>query len=246
MIDAFDLTPVTPIDASAGQVRVEIVGGTPDMDRELAEAVERRWAELLAENPRHHNGAILAIDGFDPATNTIRARRDEYKRLAVQPSVNTRVRIMSVTGVVVAADAQGRNCALLAQRSHQTRIYGGLWELAPSGGIDPPGDDRDSLTLGDAHAQLADELREELGLALDIAAARPVALSVDAPGNSVDIVLRLDTGASIESLGLDEARSNWEYTGVRWVALEDARAYAAEHEGELIPPTRDVLRWLGA
>ncbi len=245
MTDAFDLAPVTPIDASAGEVKIQIVGGAPEMDTDLADAVERRWQQMLADNPCHHNGAILAIESFDPATNTICARRDEYKRLAVQPQAPTRVRILSVTGMIIAGDASGRACVLLGQRSHKTRIYGGLWEFAPSGGIDPPTDDRDALTLDDARAQLAGELCEELGLTLDVTGARTIALSVDAPGNSVDIILRVDTGATIESIGLDEAAANWEYTGARWVALDDARAFAAEHADELIPPTRDVLAWVG-
>ncbi|MEZ6241924.1 MAG: NUDIX domain-containing protein [Phycisphaerales bacterium] len=244
MIDAFELAPVTPIDASAGEVTVEIVGGALAMEASLAEAVERRWAEMLAENPRFHNGAILAIESFDPATNTLRARRDEYRRLAVQPQAPTRVRILSVTGMIVARDDEGRECLLLAQRSHQTRIYGGLWELAPSGGIDAPDDRTSSLTIDDVRRQLDAELREELGLGLDLSRARPVALSVDGPGDAVDIILRLDTGTTIERLGLDDARANWEYTGVRWVALDDAREFARNHSRELIPPTRDVLAWL--
>ena len=246
MTGAFDLAPVTPIDPAAGGLVIEIVGGAPEMGHELARAVERRWAGLLAENPRHHNGAILAIESFDAATNTIRARRDEYKRLATQPQAPTGVRILSVTGMIVADDTEGRACALLARRSHQTRIYGGLWELAPSGGIDPPSDDRTALTIDDARAQLARELREELGLRLDVSAGAPLALSVDAPGSAVDIVLRLDTGTPIDALGLDEMRTGWEYAGVRWMPMGEAGAFAREHADELIPPTRAVLAWIGA
>jgi len=246
VIDAFDLAPVTPIDASAGGITIEIVGGAPPMAPALAAAVERRWAELLADNPRFHNGAILAIESFDPSTNTIRARRDEYRRLAVQPHAPTRVRVLSVTGMIVASDGAGRACVLLGRRSHKTRIYGGLWELAPSGGIDPPGPGVSRLTIDDVRRQLGQELREELGLGLDLAGARPVALSVDGPGDAVDIILRVDTGGAIGALGLGAGPDAWEYSGVRWVALHDAAAFARGRADELIPPTRASLVWLGA
>ena len=57
-------------------------------------------------------------------------------------------------------------CVLIARRSEQTRVHGGLWELAPSGGIDPPAS-APTLTLEYVRTQLATEMREELGLKVD-------------------------------------------------------------------------------
>lgn len=247
MIEARDLALVTPIDAGVADVRIVIDPAPPEVDPRIAEATERRWGELIGENPRHFDGAILAIERFDPETGTVHARRERYKRLAVQPHVDTGVRILSVTGVVTALDDADRVCALLGRRSPTTRIYGGLWELGPSGGIDPAGEDVLRLGMDHVRRQLADELREELGLELDVSGARAIALSVDAPGNSIDIVVRLDTGRATSDLPLDEAHADaWEYTDVRWIAFADARRVAVHEAATLIPPTRALLAWLGA
>ena len=241
MIEARDLAPVTPLDPDAGPVTVLIEESTPSIAPELAEATERRWAELLSENPRHFDGPILAIERFDPSSNTIHARRDGYKRLAVQPEVETGVRILSVTGFITAPDERSRPCVLLAQRSSATRIYGGLWELAPSGGIDPPPSATGSLDLDHVRTQLASELEEELGIKPSVSTARPIALCVDGPGHSVDVVMRVDSGTPTGALGVS-IRDSWEYTGVRWLALNEAPTFAREHADELIPSTREMLR----
>ncbi len=237
MIDVRDLAPVTPI---TGDITIAIDDAPPAVTPELGDATERRWAELLAENPRHFDGPILAIESFDPETNTIRARREGYKRLAVQPEVETGVRILSVTGLITALDERGRPCVLLARRSDATRIHGGLWELAPSGGIDPPGNVSSSFSLEDIRAQLASEMREELGLILEEAGAEPIALVADGPGLSVDIVLRMNTNAPITDLS-PSIEQTWEYTALRWVPLGEASSLATRDTGELIPSTRDLL-----
>jgi len=243
VIEARDLAPVTPLGPGAGPVTVTIGPAPPEISPELADATERRWAELLAENPRHFDGPILAIERFDPATNTIHARRDGYKRLAVQPQVETGVRILSVTGFITALDERSRPCVLLAQRSNATRIYGGLWELAPSGGIDPPRSATGLLDLDHVRTQLASELKEELGTEPDVSTAHPIALCVDGPGHSVDVVVRVDTGLPIDAPGVS-IRDSWEYTGVHWLELTEAPAFAREHADELIPSTREMLRSL--
>lgn len=236
MTDARDLAPVTPV---SGELTIEISDAPSEIPQDIADATEHRWAQLLAKNPRHFDGPILAIESFDPDTNSIRARCEGYKRLAVQPEADTGVRILSVTGFITALDKNNQPCVLIARRSEQTRVHGGLWELAPSGGIDPPGQ-ASSLTLDHVRAQLATEMREELGLELDASVARPVALVVEDAGFSVDIVLRLDTNAPIESLGVNT--DSWEYTGARWIPLDEAVRSAGQSSDELIPSTRNMLR----
>ena len=157
----------------------------------------------------------------------------------MQPEAPTGVRILSVTGFITALDKAGRPCVLLARRAPETRVHGGLWELAPSGGIDPPAN-TSSLTLDHVRAQLATEMREELGLKLDASKAHPIALAVEDAGFSVDIVMRLETNAPIESLGVNT--DSWEYTGARWIRLDGAPQFANDHAGEFIPSTLNMLR----
>lgn len=233
MTDARDLAPVTPV---SGELTIEISDAPVDIAPEIAQATERRWAQLLEDNPRHFDGPILAIDSFDPDTNTIRARREGYKRLAVQPEVDTGVRLLSVTGFITALDERHQPCVLIARRSDQTRVHGGLWELAPSGGIDPPAN-TSTLTLEHIRTQLAIEMREEIGLELDVTDAQPIALAVDEPGHSVDIVMRVDTNAPIPSM-LACIDRTWEYTALQWVPLNVPTRYL----DEMIPSSRALLR----
>lgn len=236
MTDARDLAPVTPI---SGELTIEISDAPSEIPPDIADATERRWAQLLEANPRHFDGPILAIESFDPDTNTIHARREGYKRLAVQPEAPTGVRLLSVTGFITALDEHLQPCVLIARRSEQTRVHGGLWELAPSGGIDPPAS-APTLTLEYVRTQLATEMREELGLELDTSSAHSIALVVEDAGFSVDIVMRLHTNAPIESLGINT--DSWEYTDARWIPLDEAPRFAYIHTGELIPSTRNMLR----
>ncbi|MFI4897313.1 MAG: hypothetical protein ACIARR_05765 [Phycisphaerales bacterium JB059] len=237
MTDARDLAPVTPV---SGELTIEISDAIVEIPPPIAHATEQRWGELLDQNPRHFDGPILAIESFDAHTNTIHARREGYKRLAVQPHVETGVRVLSVTGMITALDEHGRACVLLGQRSPETRVHGGLWELAPAGTLDAPAPGVSTIGADAARAQLRTELLEELGLELDLAPARPIALIVEGPGCSVDIVMRLETGVPIETLGL--STDAWEYTHVRWLALAEAPVFAGGHAGELIPSTFNMLR----
>jgi len=37
----------------------------------------------------------------------------------------------------------------------------------------------------------------------------------------------------------------WEYDRVRWVPLAEVAAFDARHAGEIIAPSRALLRWFG-
>lgn len=129
-------------------------------------ATEQRWREMLAQNPRLYSGPLLAVVSIDFDEGVIHTRRDEFKRLAVQPQVKTGVQILSVTGVITARDAHGVEHVLLGRRGRTTRIYGGLWELGPSGGLTPPAAMTTTLDERDARRQVLEEAEEELGLQL--------------------------------------------------------------------------------
>src|SRR5262245_13445545 len=101
-------------------------------------AVTARWEQLCRENPRHYDGPLLSVVTFDPERGEMLCRRDQYQRLAVQPQVATGVHLLAVTGVLVATDGGGRRYVLLGRRGKQTRVFGGMWELGPSGGVAPP------------------------------------------------------------------------------------------------------------
>lgn len=203
--------------------------------------VEARWRELCAQNPKHFDGPILSMDAFDPETGVVSAHVDSYKRLAVQPEVDTQVTLLAATAVVIARREAGDECVLVIQRHEQTRHYGGLWELGPSGGIDPTG--ADVLVLDDVTALLQRELAEEAGLTDELLEPASACVYVDGASSSFDIVVRARLEATVEALGAGAGRTHWDASASRWVPLRELRRFVSSMP--CIPPTRLVVEALG-
>lgn len=127
--------------APGASVRVlNRAGALPEPDERTAPRVGSSSAK---RNPRLFDGAILAVEsiGFSSSNGdvTIEAPHDRYQRLAVQPTVNNGVRLLAARGVVSASDVRGVERVFVGQHNARTHVYGGMWELGPSGGIQPPG-----------------------------------------------------------------------------------------------------------
>lgn len=210
---------------------------------ELSPAVEARWRELCIENPRHFDGPILSVVTFDVDGGEVLCRRDRYSRLAVQPRVMTGVQQLSVTAVLMARDGAGRRYVLLGRRSPQTRIYGGMWELGPSGGVAPPPANVEEVSAGALLSHLADEVSEEVGLEFDASRARAVAFVRDHVAHSDDVCIECDLGA-IEALGRS-GPANWEYTETVWLPVDAVAQFDEGNAGVIIAPTRALFRVLG-
>lgn len=221
---------VRPVSA----VRVVIArGAAPPM----SDAVRREWEKRCERTPRLFDGPILSVLGFDEERGELHCRRDGYARLTVQPAVHTGVRLLAVTGLITARDATGREHVLVGRRGEGTRIYGGMWELAPSGGLAPPGEAVTELGEPALAAQVHDELEEELGRSFPLRHARAVALVRDAAAFSEDVVVACDAGAleDVDELG----GATWEYSETRWVARDTWAAFEASHP--VIDATRATL-----
>lgn len=191
-------------------------------------AIAREWDRQRAATPRLFNGAILSTLSIDAEAGEVLARRETYQRLVVQPRVMTGVRLLSVTGILVARDERGREHVLLGRRAAGVRLYGGMWEIGPSGGLPAPPAAVETLEADALAAHLADETHEEIGLDAGFGSARVVAVVRDHFARSDDVCLRVDAGA------LDPLRfltpANWEYEEVKWVAADEFRTFAAENE----------------
>lgn len=223
-------------------------------------ATEKRWREMLASNPRLYSGPLLAVVSIDFEEGVIHTRRDEFKRLAVQPQVKTGVQILSVTGVITARDAHGVEHVLLGRRGRGTRIYGGMWELGPSGGLTPPAAMTTTLDERDARRQLMEEAEEELGLhfgvdagsSIPTHAAQGCVLYVrDTIACSDDLVipLRHEDAGSLERLDAalkqQRATHEWEYEETQWVQIGELAQFDAHHAHETIITSRAAFRGLG-
>jgi len=215
--------------------RIEIA---PDPPPDADDRVERRWAELLRENPRHFDGPILSVDSFE--SGVVHARIDRYKRLAVQPEVPTGVTLLAATGVITAQEA-GREFALMIHRHAQTRHYGGMWEFGPSGGIDPTGATR--LAIADIVALLQRELAEEAGLTDPLLEPRVACVYLDEASTSFDVVVRARLDRPVTELVASAGALDWDASDARWVDVADLAAFIESEP--MIPPTIPVARAAG-
>lgn len=197
--------------------------------------VAAEWGRLRTANPRYHDGPILVLESLNPLT----VRRDTYRTLATAAAVDPSVRSLGVQGVVVGRDRAGVEHVLFGRRSSETRIYGGLWENAPSGGVaGPPGCER--LTLPDFVAALRDEGLEELGLDLADAAVTPLCLLDDPRAFSIDLVLGVRPRGVIDPRSLPCPASDggrWEYIDAAWVGRAEAGVWVGREPGAFSPST---------
>ncbi len=224
-------------DRGAWDVRID-VHDTELCDDGLDEA---EWARRCAANPRLFNGPMLSAERIDPEAGTISARRGWYKQLVLgMPGV----RLLAVMGVVVARRERGELCTLIGKRSHNTRLYGGRWELAPAGGLDPVPERR--VTRAMMLRQLAEETREELGIEAKARSADVIALVQNGESRSVDVVVRVEPEASVEALRARlPDRASWEYERLLWLPLSRADGFVARRRGRMTPQSRVVFEYLG-
>jgi len=242
-----DLVGVVRLGGTRGialdELRVEIDEAAPAY--EPTPEAEARWDVMRRERPRLFNGPILAFVRYDARARTVRARRDRYLSLAVRPEVETGVTQLSVTGILTARDAAGREHVLLAKRSTETRIYDRMWELAPSGGLDPISASIARMNGEDAWRQLLVEVEEELELSIAPDPGGVVALTHDAVANSCDVCLRVELARPLEDVMATTGRLGWEYETTRWIPVEHVRAFDATEGERVIPPTRALFRVMG-
>jgi 8-oxo-dGTP pyrophosphatase MutT (NUDIX family) len=226
----------------ARSLRVLIDRRPARVDAETARRTEEVWARKARENPRLFGGGVLSVESLDLARGIVRARADEYKRLVVRPEVETGVCQLSASAVLLAPDGRGRESVLLGKRGAGTRMYPGLWQVCPAGGVEPPGDGRDELTHADLAAEVAREMREEAGIELGEERPRALWIVRDVGASSCDIVLRVGLERAVPAH--PQRGALWEHDELRWVALAELGAFAREHR--LVSSTRAVLGQLVA
>lgn len=207
------------------QVSITIAPGLPPPPESVRDATDRHWSQLRAENQRHFDGPILSVESLALDRGLIFCRRDGYKRLAVQPEVPTGVVLLSVSAILTALDPRGVVHTLLGRRGRQTRIYGDMWELAPSGGVDAPPPGQSHISWKGLIAQLQSELLTETGLAEPLQHAEFIAAIRDPGAFSTDLVIRARLAPTIDHL--KPTLANWEYSELRWLPLADLPRFTA-------------------
>ncbi|MFN7022009.1 MAG: hypothetical protein ACK4WH_11875, partial [Phycisphaerales bacterium] len=187
--------------------------------------VDRVWEEMRRANPRLHDGPVALVEAAGPGEGEWACRAGRYREVATARALGRRVRALGVSGLVIGRDGRGVEHALFGRRGSQTRIYGGLWEHAPSGTVGILGDGAERIGVDQLAGVLREEGLEEVGIDLGKAAeVRAVATVEDARACSVDVVMRVEVGGVIEPRWAPcaaGASGAWEYTDTAWVGVRE-------------------------
>lgn len=152
--------------------------------------IEEIWEIEKNKNPNLFNGPLFSVVEF----RIEEVRKDQvlyvfetdYKSfLAEQSGVDLGLQPLGVTGAI-SKNYFGEEKLLFAQRSKNNSIYGGFWELVPSGGLEFfESDSKEALPI----RQLLIEFEEELGASRElIESSELVALSFDSNIKVYDLI----------------------------------------------------------
>ena len=234
---------VIPLDPDHARVlNIALIG-----ERRSDPAVDAAWDAMRRESPALFDGPIVLVDPPTVSLPTLRGELATYRHAATAGATGRRVRSLGVKGLLLARDRAGAPHTLVGLRSSSTRIYPGLWELAPAGSVEPPGRGAATITLAAMIETLRVESNEELGLDLPASACTPIALIDDDQASSVDILFRCDLAANIERLpppcAGHEIPSS-EYAAVQWVPVGELPGWLRRSADAIAPPTAQIVRWL--
>jgi len=194
----------------------------PEGDAALLDEIDARWEQRCAENPALHDGCLTHVigvhrNGYGGAV--LHIADCAYRYHAVQDDAfDLGVRPLGVKGFTM---RDGR--VLLGRRASWVNAYGGQWEFAPGGVVEP---NRQPAEV------VSNELREETGLAT-MGPPMPIAMLFDDVLRCWEMVFRIDAGKGALDLSSDE------YDDARWCGADDLPA-------ELTPVARQMAALLGA
>ncbi len=269
VIACHDLTPLR-VQVEAPPSAPEGCGPAPAADA----ALDQAWQALCAANPRLFDAPIWSVHDPDPAAGTLRVRPSSFRRLCAQrdPRVgDLGVRLLGVKCVLLGHDARGHLHIRINRRHPDTRVYGGLWEMGPGGGVGPrDAPDRAGAISEDQLLQhLANECQEELGLDLLRSTRPPTKAAADQPSlpsaappraaparralmldefaTSVDVVFVREMLHPIDprAAACRAMDRDWEYIDSAWLARGDVPAFAGRFAGAISPTARALWAWLG-
>lgn len=211
-----------------------VVGEEPAPAPAVSHEIDRIWtAEQERRQHTLFNGRILSVREIGAAY--IRASVTEYRcfiaqRVRPELFALLGVRPLAVSGVLRCADG-----LVFGRRSAATVQDAGLWEVAPSGGME-------ESSQGDIRSQILTELREEVGLSAEhVTGIEPFCVVEDDECHLVDI------GAALEAPGVStdavlyawRSEAGTEYDRLTVVAPGDVPAFITR--SEVAPLTRALL-----
>ncbi|MCW5764919.1 MAG: hypothetical protein KIT68_02955 [Phycisphaeraceae bacterium] len=225
------------------RLRIEPAG---EVEPEWTGAAQVAWEAMCGANARLHDGPILSVRWFEPASGRGACVPERYRRLAVQahPAVgDLGVRLLGVKGLIEGRDGGGALRVLLARRSAQTLMYPGQWEIAPGGGVPVPRAGVSEVGAEHLGAALSAEASEELHVEIGAGGPDWCAVVYDERARSVDLIGRESWpgGVVTDRAGVCRVGGGWEYVDAWWATPEEAMRFGAQRPETVSAPTLAVL-----
>ena len=205
---------------------------------DLDDEVENLWLAEMKSREGLFNGQLLSVDSFEPeriAGTFVEYRRLVAQRLQPRLFASLRIRPLAVSGIVVAPDG-----LLFGRRSLSMASSGGLWELAPSGGLDPETSLRNGIV--DYMAQFYAESAEEVGIERSrFRVARPILIIEGDEPSTFDIVIHAHVDLSIAEVADRFGQVRGEYSDFKIVPESAMREFIDESRPQIDPTTLAAL-----
>lgn len=220
-----------------------VVNETPHVPAGTQAEIARLWEEEQGRRATSMvNGAILSALLVSPSR--IVGRIAEYREYLAQKVRPQLYDVLKVRPVAVSGILECPQGLIFGRRGADVTDCAGFWELVPSGGIDMKG--RTAEQGADYRAQLAVELREEIGISLDaVEALAPICAVEDGITHVVDIGVAITTNLSLERLReAHRAAESDEYSEILAIPMTAFEDFAKGCGEQLLPTSAELVRQL--
>lgn len=198
--------------------------------KELEGIIDELWEKAcLGSNGRMFNGQIFSAVQIEK--DSISGVFIDYKLFAAQLQEPKLASILPIMPVAVSGMTTSGDFILIGKRSPFVTQFKGLWELVPSGGIDP-----DSVVGSgvDLKSFILKELGEESGFLLtDVESVDPLILikSQIPPHIELCVAIHLKQEAAMQPV----PNTAWEYDACQWVSIPELAKTMKTNRDEFVP-----------
>lgn len=199
------------------------------IDARLQEVVDSLWKDELKSGKELFDGEVFFLNRIGDSLEGSFLSYRYVLAVGLRPELREQFpgKPLGINGITRLEEQ-----VLFAKRSQKMALYGGLWELAPSGTVDPLSQLNGKVDL--VHT-ITNEFREELGLNPSIIRRiHPIGFYLDQEAGTYELCLELRLNAK------PEIRLSSEYSEYRWVHREELSDLT--RPGDCVPLSAFLVR----
>jgi len=198
--------------------------------------IDALWEAATRQSPDLFDGPVLSVISL--SANRLQLARASYRHVVAARSSPRIKELLGLRPLAVSGILTCPQGLVLGRRGHAVSTGAGLWELAPSGGMEyEAGDAKPDFTT-----QILKELREEIGLAPDLVrVGQPVGMVEVTQSACIDMVIPLATDLSAdEILAAHRTLGSAEYGELRIVPAAELHGWPG-----LVPESGAIIEnWI--